>query len=64
MKVTAARASLEDVAREAGVSLATVDRVLHRRPGVRPQTVERVNEVIGRIGFRPDPGRDPAPVGW
>jgi LacI family transcriptional regulator len=29
------RATLEDVARAAGVSLATVDRVVNRREGVR-----------------------------
>ena len=29
------RATLEDVAREAGVSLATADRALNDRPGVR-----------------------------
>ncbi len=34
--------TLKDIAREAGVSLATVDRVLHKRPGVRPDTVRRV----------------------
>ena len=50
-----ARASLQDVAREAGVSLATVDRVLHRRAGVHARTIARVNEVVARIGFRPDP---------
>ena len=55
MNAPATRANLQDVAREAGVSLATVDRVLHRRPGVHPLTVERVNEVVARIGFRPDP---------
>jgi LacI family transcriptional regulator len=49
------RASLQDVAREAGVSLATVDRVLHGRPGVHTHTIARVNEVVQRIGFRPDP---------
>jgi LacI family transcriptional regulator len=49
------RATLIDVAREAGVSLATVDRVLNRRPGVRSGTVERVEQAMGRLGFRPDP---------
>jgi len=49
------RTSLQDVAREAGVSLATVDRVLHGRPGVQTRTIARVNEVVQRIGFRPDP---------
>jgi len=52
---TAARASLQDVARIAGVSLATVDRVLHGRSGVHARTVERVNEVVRRLGYRPDP---------
>jgi len=32
------RATVHDVARTAGVSLATVDRVLNARPGVRPET--------------------------
>lgn len=49
------RASLQDVARTAGVSLATVDRVLHGRPGVRARTVERVNAAIEQLGYRPDP---------
>ncbi|HMN86789.1 MAG TPA: LacI family DNA-binding transcriptional regulator [Bauldia sp.] len=38
----ARRARVEDVARLAGVSTATVDRVLNRRPGVRAKTVDRV----------------------
>ena len=50
-----ARASLQDVARAAGVSLATVDRVLHGRPGVRARTVERVNAAVHQLGYRPDP---------
>ena len=49
------RANLQDVARTAGVSLATVDRVLHGRAGVNVRTVERVNEVVRRLGYRPDP---------
>jgi LacI family transcriptional regulator len=52
---TAARASLHDVARVAGVSLATVDRVLHGRAGVRERTIERVNAVVQQLGYRPDP---------
>ena len=49
------RVSLHDVARAAGVSLATVDRVLHGRGGVRGHTVERVQAVVARLGYRPDP---------
>ncbi len=41
----------KDLAREAGVSLATVDRVLNGRPGVRRATVEAVNAAIDRIGY-------------
>lgn len=49
-----ARTTLEDVARTAGVSLATVDRVLNRRPGVHAETAGRVHEAIGRLKYRPD----------
>ena len=49
------RASLHDVARLAGVSLATVDRVLHGRAGVRERTALRVNAVVEQLGYRPDP---------
>ncbi|AWL92268.1 LacI family transcriptional regulator [Bradyrhizobium ottawaense] len=45
--------TLKDIAREAGVSLATVDRVLHNRPGVRPDTVRRVKAAIERNAFQP-----------
>ncbi len=49
------RATLQDVARMAGVSVATVDRVLNRRPGVRAETVRRVESAVGALGYRPDP---------
>jgi LacI family transcriptional regulator len=45
--------TLKDIARQAGVSLATVDRVLHNRPGVRPDTVRRVKEAMERSAFQP-----------
>jgi LacI family transcriptional regulator, galactose operon repressor len=48
------RTTLEDVARTAGVSLATVDRVLNRRPGVHAPTAERVQQAIERLNYRPD----------
>ncbi len=41
----------KDLAKAAGVSLATVDRVLNGRPGVRLATVEAVNATIERISF-------------
>lgn len=48
------RARLEDVAREAGVSKATVDRVLHARKGVRPATVQRVVKAAARLQYLPE----------
>src|SRR5204862_990582 len=50
---TNAPLTLRDIARQAGVSLATVDRVLHNRPGVRPDTVRRVKDAIARNAFQP-----------
>lgn len=41
----------KDLAKAAGVSLATVDRVLNARAGVRQATVERVHRVIREINF-------------
>ncbi|HLQ20001.1 MAG TPA: LacI family DNA-binding transcriptional regulator [Tabrizicola sp.] len=40
-----------DIAREAGVSLATVDRVLNARPGVREKTIRAVNDAIAKLGY-------------
>lgn len=45
------RPTVNDLAREAGVSLATVDRVLNDRPGVKPKTVAAVQEAISRLGY-------------
>src|SRR5690242_14822316 len=48
------RATLQDVAREAGVSIATVDRVVNRREGVRGPTVARVEAALAKLAYRPD----------
>jgi len=45
------RPTTKDLAIAAGVSLATVDRVLNDRTGVRKDTVERVNQAIEKLGF-------------
>jgi len=45
------RSTLTDIAREAGVSPATVDRVLNNRPGVRARTREIVIEMAQRLGY-------------
>ena len=43
--------TVNDIARVAGVSLATVDRVLNDRPGVRSVTVEKVNNAVEQLGY-------------
>lgn len=45
------RPTVNDIAREAGVSLATVDRVLNARPGVRQKTIIAVTDAIARLGY-------------
>lgn len=46
-----ARVTAQDVANAAGVSLATVDRVLNNRKGVREETIERVVRAMDRLNF-------------
>ncbi|MEM8750955.1 MAG: LacI family DNA-binding transcriptional regulator [Pseudomonadota bacterium] len=45
------RPTVHDIAKDAGVSLATVDRVLNKRPGVRAGTIARVHDAIDRLGY-------------
>jgi LacI family transcriptional regulator len=47
--------TLLDVCREAGVSLATADRVLNGRAGVRASTVERVRRATEKLGYQANP---------
>ena len=46
--------TIYDVAREANVSMATVSRVVNGNPNVKPATRKKVNEVIERLGYRPN----------
>ncbi|MEL7164453.1 MAG: LacI family DNA-binding transcriptional regulator [Pseudomonadota bacterium] len=46
-----AKPTVNDIARVAGVSLATVDRVLNERPGVRTVTIQKVQEAIETLGY-------------
>lgn len=45
------RPTVHDIAAEAGVSLATVDRVLNDRPGVRGVTKAKVEAAIESLGY-------------
>jgi LacI family transcriptional regulator len=45
------RPTVHDIARKANVSLATVDRVLNNRPGVREKTRALVEQTIAELGY-------------
>lgn len=47
----ARRPRIEDVAQAAGVSIATVDRVLNARAPVRAETAQRVSDAAEAIGY-------------
>lgn len=47
--------SIEDVARESGVSVATVSRALRGLPNVAAKTRERVQVAADQMGYRADP---------
>ena len=49
-----ARVTIEDVALAAGLSVATVDRVLNGRAAVRPQTAQKVEKAIRQLNYQPD----------
>jgi LacI family transcriptional regulator len=46
--------TIYDVAREAGVSMATVSRVVNGNPNVKPLTRKKVLATIDRLGYRPN----------
>lgn len=51
MKKIATKVTLADIAREARVGVATVDRVLNKRAAVKESTALRVLEAARRLGF-------------
>jgi DNA-binding LacI/PurR family transcriptional regulator len=48
---SAARPTIEDVARLAGVSRSTVSRVLNGGLHVRPEAISQVNQAMGTLGY-------------
>ena len=45
---------IKDIARATGVSIGTVDRALHDKPGINPGTRRRVLCAADRLGYRPN----------
>ena len=48
------RVSIIDVAKKAGVSIATVSRVINQNGGYSKETEERVRKTIEECGFTPN----------
>lgn len=46
--------TIKDVAKYAGVSIATVSRVINNIPNVKPETVQKVNDAIEACNFVPN----------
>ena len=53
-EASARRPSIRDVARLAGVSHQTVSRVLNNHPSIRPETKERVLQVMAQVQYQPN----------
>ena len=47
-------AGIKDVAKEAGVAVSTVSKVLNNYPNVSKETKEKVNKAIKKLGFMPN----------
>ncbi len=48
------KATIFDVAEQAGVSIKTVSRVVNNEPNVRESTRDKVLEAVGRLRYRPN----------
>lgn len=48
------RITIYDIAEEAGVSITTVSRALSRKEKVKPETYERIMDVVRKYNFRPN----------
>ena len=46
--------TINDIARLAGVSKATISAVLNDKPGISEQTRERVQEIVKKLNYRPN----------
>ncbi|MBR1548006.1 MAG: LacI family DNA-binding transcriptional regulator [Prevotella sp.] len=49
-----AKIRIKDIAERAGVSVGTVDRVLHDRPNVSPKALEKVKKALEELDYKPN----------
>jgi LacI family transcriptional regulator len=47
--------TIREIAEKAGVSIGTVDRVIHKRGRVSPETEQTIQEIIDTEGYHPNP---------
>src|SRR5690554_2517986 len=45
---------VKEIAQRANVSIATVDRVIHNRPGVSPKTKSKIEAIIKELNYQPN----------
>ncbi len=45
---------IKEIAKRANVSVGTVDRVIHNRPGVSANTKKKVDAIIDELGYQPN----------
>jgi LacI family transcriptional regulator len=57
------RIGVHEIARLANVSIGTVDRALHNRPGVSEATCAKVLRIAEQLGYSPDPAARALAVG-
>ena len=48
----AKQATITEIAKRAGVSIGTVDRVLHNRPGVSQKSKEKIQAILDEVGYK------------
>ena len=53
-RVMTMKITIKDIAKEAGVSIATVSRVINEKDRVDPETRAKVQKAIKKSGFQPD----------
>lgn len=54
MRLKSQQVTITQVAKEAGVSIQTVSRVINNRQEITPETRQHVQEVIKRLGYQPN----------